>query len=110
LLQALVFEGLAQHYEAEERGTLPIYARPTSDLQTLWNQAQAAVSGPYDHQAWFFGSESQGLPRWGGYALGYELVRRFFQQHGGDAVIHAITAADLFYSAWEADGQTGQKS
>lgn len=38
--------------------------------------------------------------RWAGYALGYELVRRFFTVNGGDAVMHANTPAEAFRSVW----------
>lgn len=100
LLGALVFEGLAQHYEMEERGEMPLYARSTVDLEALWTRASQQLDGPYDHQAWFFGSAGQGLPRWGGYALGFELVRRFLEHAGGDAVSHAATPAEAFRSAW----------
>ncbi len=101
LLEALVSEGLAQHFEAEERGEAPPYARSSTDLNSLWTRAQAELDSPtYDHNAWFFGSEAAGLPRWTGYALGYELVRRFFTWQGADAVTHADTAAEEFRGAW----------
>ncbi|WP_369409440.1 DUF2268 domain-containing putative Zn-dependent protease [Deinococcus arboris] len=103
LLEALVFEGLAQHYEVEERGEPPLYAQPTTDLGALWARAREQLDGPYDHQAWFLGSVGQDLPRWGGYALGFELVRQFLQREGGDAVIHASTPAEQFRSAWSLD-------
>lgn len=102
LLGALVFEGLAQHYEMEERGETPVYARPTADLEILWARASEHLDGPYDHQAWFFGSAGQDLPRWGGYALGFELVSRLFRQQGGDAAAHVATPAEAFRSAWTA--------
>ncbi|WP_221090865.1 DUF2268 domain-containing putative Zn-dependent protease [Deinococcus aquaedulcis] len=102
LLEALVFEGLAQHYEVEERGEVPLYARPTVALDELWARAEQQLDGPYDHQAWFFGDASHELPRWGGYALGFELVRRFLERQGGDAVIHASISAEAFRSAWSA--------
>ncbi len=103
LLDALVFEGLAQHYEARERGEWPIFARAITDLELLWTRAYKDLDGPYDHQAWFFGSADQDLPRWGGYALGFELVRRFFEREGGDAVVHAATSAEEFRSGWTAN-------
>lgn len=102
LLEALVSEGLAQHYEAEERGGPPPYARTSADLDGLWQRAQVELDLPaYDHNAWFFGSEEAGLPRWAGYALGFELVRRFLFQSGGDAVTHADAPAAGFWGAWE---------
>ena len=100
LLEALVSEGLAQHFEAGFRGKPPIYAQPTMDLATLWERAQPQLSAPHDHAAWFYGSQTQDFPRWSGYALGYELVRRFFAAQGGDAVSHANTPASAFEGAW----------
>jgi GNAT superfamily N-acetyltransferase len=99
LLEALVSEGLAQQYEAGVRGEVPIYAHSAHPLDTLWAQAQAELDTPgYDHAAWFFGTGEQ--PRWAGYALGYELVRRGLAMLGGDAVSHAETLAEAFRSAW----------
>lgn len=100
LLNALVFEGLAQHHEVRERGEPPLYARPTTDLDALWARAREQLDGPYDHAAWFFGSAAQDLPRWGGYALGFELVRRFLERHGGDAAEHAATPSEEFRPVW----------
>lgn len=100
LLEATVSEGLAQHFEAAARGGPPIYAAPHPDMHALWARAQTQLDGSYDHHAWFFGSEQEGLDRWAGYALGYELVRRFLEQRGGDAVTHVNTPAAEFRMAW----------
>ncbi|AKH15850.1 DUF2268 domain-containing putative Zn-dependent protease [Deinococcus soli (ex Cha et al. 2016)] len=100
LLDALVFEGLALHFESEERGEVPQYAHPTTELDGLWARASAHLDGPYDYHAWFMGSAAQDLPRWGGYALGLELVRRFLNGAGGDAVTHAATASEDLRHAW----------
>ena len=101
LLEALVSEGLAQHFEADERGGPPPYARIPHELEPLWQRAQAELDAPgYSHSDWFYGSQSAGLPRWSGYALGYALVRRFLMREGGDAVTHADTPADAFRNAW----------
>ncbi|GMA15844.1 hypothetical protein E5F05_06675 [Deinococcus metallilatus] len=102
LLEALVSEGLAQHFEAEERGAPPPYAHVDSSLDTLWQRARAELYTPtYNHAAWFFGSEAANLPRWAGYALGYELVRRFLNVEGGNAMSHADAPAELFRAVWE---------
>ncbi|ADV68420.1 DUF2268 domain-containing putative Zn-dependent protease [Deinococcus maricopensis] len=98
LLEALVSEGLAQHHEATERGHAPMYACIHADLESLWAQAQEGLHRPHDHAAWFFGTAH--LPRWAGYALGYELVRRYFQQHGGNAVTHVDAPAGRFSACW----------
>ena len=101
LLEALVSEGLAQHYETEERGGLPPYTSISADLDELWAQAQPVLhSADYGHPAWFFGSEAERLPRWAGYALGHELVRRFLVRAGGDAVTWVDAPAERFRDAW----------
>ena len=54
LLQALVSEGLAQHFEAEFRGETPMYAVAISagDLNGLWKRALPELNAPsYDHNA-----------------------------------------------------------
>lgn len=99
LLEAIVSEGLAQHYEASWRGEAPPYARGTN-LDPLWVRAQTDLSGPYDHRAWFFGDAARDLPRWGGYALGYELVRRHMNRTGGNAVGLAHAPAEAFAQSW----------
>lgn len=97
MLEVLVSEGLAQHYEKAERGKPPPYALPPANLPELWQQAAPLLnSTDFGYEAWFFGSEAQNLPRWAGYALGFELVRRYFAVNGGDAVTHAQTPAAAF--------------
>lgn len=104
LLEALVSEGLAQHYEAGVRGEAPRYARAEYPLDDLWAQAQPELDAAgYDHAAWFFGSDDRRLPRWAGYALGYQLVQRGLAVLGGDALSHAETPAESFRRAWLPD-------
>ncbi|TSA88170.1 hypothetical protein FNU79_01875 [Deinococcus detaillensis] len=94
LREALASEGLAQHFEAAQRGELPIYAQPSGDLAALWERARPLLDAPtYNHNAWFYGSEAEQLPRWAGYQLGYEQVKRGLERLGGDAVSHAETPA-----------------
>lgn len=101
LLEALVSEGLAQHFGAEVRGTSPPYARIPADMNGLWQRAQAELgASTYNHAAWLFGSPEARLPRWAGYALGFELVRQFLAREGGDAVTHADAPAEVFPKAW----------
>lgn len=100
LLEALVSEGLAQHFEHLMYGRIPIYAMPMSDMSVLWQQAKSELADSYNYNAWFLGSEEEKLPRWAGYALGYELVKRFFDKSGGDAALHANTPAKVFQEAW----------
>lgn len=98
LLEVLVSEGLAQHHEREERGGQPApYSRLTADLAPLWARAAPLLDRrDYGHAAWFFGSEEAGLPRWAGYALGYDLVRRFQERRAQDTAALADAPAEVF--------------
>jgi uncharacterized protein YjaZ len=42
----------------------------------LWNEPS------YDHNAWFFGTDPD-IPRWAGYAIGFELVKNYLSKHPG---------------------------
>lgn len=97
-LEVLVSEGLAQHHEKEERGGRPApYSVLSQDLAPLWERARPLLERTdYGHEAWFFGSEAENLPRWAGYALGYDLVSRYLQVQGADAAAHADAPAEAF--------------
>ncbi|MCU0618078.1 MAG: DUF2268 domain-containing protein [Gemmatimonadaceae bacterium] len=78
LRDAAVSEGLADHFAQEVSGApAPPWSRALTDTALArWAAVVAAQSrGFYDHRAWFFGS-GDSIPRWTGYAAGYELVRR----------------------------------
>ena len=102
LLEGLVSEGLAQLNELDERGGQPPpYARAEVDLDALWVRALPLLDRT-DHsfEAWFYGSEADGLTRWSGYSLGYELVRRHLARVGRDAAGHVHTSAGAFRGTW----------
>jgi hypothetical protein len=81
LAEALVTEGLADHFVAEAfPGTPPQpwdHALSADQETDLWRKAQPIldVPGGYDHRAWFFGGSD--LPRWAGYTLGYRIVQAY---------------------------------
>ena len=78
LAEALVSEGLADHFAAEAFPDTPPqpWDNALSDDQEteLWREAQPVLVTPhgYDHQAWFFGGGD--TPRWAGYTLGYRIA------------------------------------
>jgi hypothetical protein len=82
LLQALVSEGLADHFVQElGGGDPPIWATALTDsAETAWRNAARATWNevPYDHDAWFFGVGGP-MPRWTGYTVGYGLVGDFLE-------------------------------
>lgn len=100
-LEVLVTEGLAQHNELEERGGPPPYALAHIDLPELAARAEPLLDrADFGFAAWFYGSEAKGLPRWAGYALGYELVREYLSAQGGTAAQHVHAPAEAFRAAW----------
>ena len=79
--EALVTEGLADHFAAEAFPDTPPqpwdHALSENEETELWRKAQSvlAVPGGYNHRAWFFGGGD--LPRWAGYTLGYRIAEAY---------------------------------
>lgn len=103
LAEALVSEGLADHFAAEAFPNTP--PQPwdnalSGDQETaLWRKAQSVLEAPsgYDHQAWFFGGGD--LPRLAGYTLGYRIADAYL---GDDRSASAAveTAADTVIESY----------
>lgn len=82
--EALVSEGLAGAFAQELYGGLPEpWERlDVSDIRQHVDRAASLWSREdYGHAAWFFGASD--LPRWLGYSLGFQLVKRFLAEHEG---------------------------
>jgi uncharacterized protein YjaZ len=97
LLEAMVTEGLAQAFEVPFRdGQIPRYAilEHPSRMNELMDLARLEFQNTtYDHNGWFFGSEARGIPKWTGYALGYEIVKRYLEKANTTAgTAYAVTA------------------
>jgi Predicted Zn-dependent protease (DUF2268) len=81
LAEALVTEGLADHFAAEAFPDTPPkpwdHALSGEQEAELWRKAQAVLEVPYgyDHRAWFFGRGD--LPRWAGYTIGYRIAEAY---------------------------------
>jgi hypothetical protein len=81
LAEALVSEGLADHFVADAFPDTP--PQPwdnalAADQETaLWRKAQSVLEVPagYNHRTWFFGGGD--LPRWAGYTLGYRIAEAY---------------------------------
>ena len=84
LRDAIVTEGLADHFALELLGGSPppwSVALTRADLTALTALAAKDNSGSgYDHQGWFFGRPPQ-IPRWTGYAIGFEVVGDFIERN-----------------------------
>ena len=86
LLEAMVSEGLADHFSIELVGIDPppwSVALQNQALQEWTQKASISWNEPsYDHDSWFYGTGTN-IPRWAGYAIGFELVRIYLSEHPG---------------------------
>lgn len=89
LLEALITEGLACHFENMVVNKTPIYVDhlDNKDRQSwLEKSRQLWHSTDYSHADWFFGNDKKGIPKWVGYDLGFALVHQYFQKVSSNAV------------------------
>jgi len=83
LLEALITEGLADHFDLEINQKSPqvwdtsLTLKQLSKFQKL--AAKEYFNKKYSHTDWFFGSKN--IPKWTGYTLGFELVKNFLKKH-----------------------------
>ncbi|MBT4856901.1 hypothetical protein HON52_01805 [Candidatus Uhrbacteria bacterium] len=91
LFEALVTEGLADHFQLEVTGG---EAEPwatnltTEELVTTEKMAKKEFHQDYNHAAWFYGSDDLGIKKWTGYSLGFKIIKRYKE-------LTKETAADL---------------
>lgn len=82
LFEAAVTEGLADHFalEVTDHSRPPwTLALDSAGLATWTPRVLESTSGPYDHRAWFLGTDPS-IPRWTGYSVGFDLVGRHLEQ------------------------------
>ena len=102
LLEAMIFEGLADHFamEVTERKTPTIYSNALTPEQKkifLKKASQEWVKPSYNHNVWFYGATPNEIPRWTGYTLGYELVEKYLRTHPKTNTSQLVSAdASLF--------------
>ncbi|MEN9582755.1 MAG: hypothetical protein RL641_709 [Candidatus Parcubacteria bacterium] len=101
LLEALVSEGLADNFDIEINGSK---LRPWSvslddeKLAELKKSAEADIkNNKYNHDDWFFGREDRGIPRWAGYSIGFDIVKKYIQKSGKKASELTTTKAEEFF-------------
>ena len=81
LAQALVSEGLADHFAEEAFPKTPSqpwdHALTKAQERSLWLAGRRELNVPfgYDHPSWFFGGGD--MPQWAGYTLGFIIVGRY---------------------------------
>ena len=100
LLEALVFEGMADHFALElVPGPLPPWSKAFREGQTAHYLARARPefdNADFDFNAWFFGLGTD-LPPWTGYTLGFRLVRDYLASHPGSTAAQLVsTPAEAF--------------
>jgi Predicted Zn-dependent protease (DUF2268) len=99
LLEAMVSEGLADHFSIELLSApVPPWsdAFPSDETARRLEVARPEFdSTSYDHDRWFFDASPQ-IPRWTGYTLGFRLVDAYQAKHGGTAAELVNTPASAF--------------
>lgn len=95
LLEAMISEGLADHFAMELLGVAAppwTNAFPAEDTARYLSLAQPEFDATtYDHAAWFFNA-SPTRPRWTGYTLGFRLVESYLTSHAGASATSLVNA------------------
>jgi uncharacterized protein YjaZ len=100
LFEALISEGLAEHFDIEVNKGEPTQwatALNPEQIQELLKKSRSSFDDKkYNHSAWFFGSDKENIPRWAGYALGFHIVGDYMSRVGKTASELTETSADSF--------------
>ncbi|MFA6105816.1 MAG: DUF2268 domain-containing putative Zn-dependent protease [Patescibacteria group bacterium] len=85
LIEDMIDEGLAIHFETEVTGNQPQphyrYSKGNS-LNILVKKAKKHFfSRQYDYDEWFHGSKKRNIPRFTGYIIGYNLIKKYLTAH-----------------------------
>lgn len=101
LLEALVSEGLADHFDLEVNGGNPqpwCTALHGKEVATFFKRAEREYNAKnHNHRAWFFGTDS--IPRWAGYTLGYQLVGAYLKEHPDQTASSLVTSSTQTFIA-----------
>jgi uncharacterized protein YjaZ len=92
LFEALISEGLADHFALELLGAKHPWSNafPRDETAKYLALAQPEFdSTTYSHPRWFFGGDHS-LPWWTGYTLGFRLVEAYKEQHPGETAITLV--------------------
>ena len=100
LLDALVFEGLADQFDVEINKTKPpvwAVAVKGKALEKLTARARKEFNNNnYNHADWFYGSKGRNIPRWAGYSIGFKLVGDYLEKNNKLASELVYTPAKKF--------------
>lgn len=105
---ALIFEGLADHFASEMEPSVEMpWTRPMNAFFRSSCRLQFLVVSRrpfFCHNTWFYrGSRWRAIPRWAGYALGYEIVGRYLRRTGMSASACHATPAILVIKKLQLD-------
>lgn len=85
LLEAMISEGLADHFDTEITNKSPnpwSVALDKLQIKQMMKRAEKEYdSKNYNHNEWFFGSKKKNIPRWTGYTLGFNLVAEYLRKN-----------------------------
>lgn len=99
LFEAMVSEGLADHFAMEVTGEPPPWSTPLPEETLAFWRAKAEQEWfhpEYDHLGWFVGLNSD-IPRGTGYQIGFRLIEEYLAAHpGGCASMLYAVRADRF--------------
>ena len=103
LFEAMIFEGLADHFAQELTGrskpSLYSCALTSEQKKVFLGKASEVWNMPtYDNNLWFFGSNPDIIPRWTGYTLGYDLVDAYLKANEGYNASELASADALLFS------------
>ncbi len=96
LFEAMVSEGLADHFCLEVTGEVPPWSTPMSEESLLFWRTKAEkewFNPQYDHLGWFIGLNSE-IPRGTGYELGFRIVKDYLEEHPQEraSTLYAVRA------------------
>ncbi len=86
LFDAIVSEGLAEHFVMEVTGEQPPWATPVGEESFAYWRSEAEkgwFNADYDYLAWFIGLNSD-IPRGTGYELGRRIIGEYLGAHPGE--------------------------
>lgn len=90
----LVSEGLAQVFESECTGSVPMYSQGEVSVEHRTLAVAALHEDPAHEGRWFFGASD--LPRWFGYRLGFSIVKEWMDARGQNATEMVHEPAETF--------------
>ena len=107
--EALVSEGLADHFDREANGgagQIWNHTLTPAEWSAVVSLAEPVLAASrYNHLTWFFGGQTSSgdpIPRWTGYTLGYHLIGAYLDLHPAarPSRIAGVLAAEVLADAW----------